>query len=122
MRYEAFHKQLKNTAKIVTSRVNLLLTLCIKQQLKFSYRILSKKGLCNTTEYKQFLGEIYDIKETILRDKISLMKTCMNTVSEKASVFGSVKINNIKYNIKNIIQINNTVSDCFLKFKLLRYR
>jgi len=30
MRYEAFHKQLKSTAKIVTSRVNSLLTLCIK--------------------------------------------------------------------------------------------
>jgi len=58
MRYEAFHKQLKSTAKIVTSRVNLLLTLCIKQQLKFSYRILSKKCLSNSIEFTQFLGEL----------------------------------------------------------------
>lgn len=64
MRYEGFQKQLKSTAKIVSSRVNLLLILCIKQ-LKFSYRILSKKGLSNTIEFKQFLGELHDIKEVI---------------------------------------------------------
>lgn len=57
------NKQLKNTAKIVTYCVNLLLTLCIKQQLKFSYRILSKRGLSNTIEFKQFLGELYDKKK-----------------------------------------------------------
>jgi len=33
MRYEAFHKQLKSIANIVTSRINLLLSLGIKQQL-----------------------------------------------------------------------------------------
>lgn len=44
MRYEGFHKQLKSTAKIVTSRINLLLSLCIKQQLKFCNRVFKKKG------------------------------------------------------------------------------
>lgn len=116
MRYEGFHKQLKSTAKIVTSRINLLLTLCIKQQLKFSHKILSKKGLANTIELTQFLGKLHDIKE---RKLISLIRTYKSTFSEEASVFSSVKIDNIKYNRKNVSQVNDTVSDCFLKFGVL---
>lgn len=80
MRYEAFHKQLKSTAKIVTSRVNLLRTLCIKHQITFSYRILSRKGFSNIIVTGQFLGNLHDIKEIKL---ISLIKTCTDTFSEK---------------------------------------
>lgn len=118
MRYEAFHKQLKNIAKISSSRVNLLLTLCIKQQLKLSHRLLSRKGLCNPIEYGQFIGTLHDIKEIRL---CSLIKTCNIAFSEEASAFGSIKIDSIKYNIRNVLQVNDTDSDCFLEFGLLRY-
>lgn len=118
MRYEGFHKQLKSTAKIVTSRVNLLRTLCIKQQLVFSYRILSKKGFCNTIVTGQFIDSLRDIKEIKL---ISLIKTSTYILSEKASVFVSVKIDNIKYSLGSILQINDTEFDCFLNFGFLQY-
>lgn len=49
MRYESFHRLLKCTANSVTCRKNLLVTLSIKQQLRFSSRILSKKGLVQST-------------------------------------------------------------------------
>lgn len=44
MRFEAYHKLLKCTAKAVTSRKNLLITMCIKDSLRFSNRLMNKKG------------------------------------------------------------------------------
>lgn len=102
MRYEGFHKQLKSTASIVTSRVNLLRTLCIKQQLTFSYRILSKKGFSNIIITGQFLGNLYDMKDTKL---ISLIKMYTDIFSEKASVFALIRIDNIKYKLGSVLQI-----------------
>lgn len=116
MRYEGFHKQLKCTAKIVTSRINLLLILCIKQQLKLCYRILSKKGLSGAIKYGHFLGKVHDIKNKKL---VSIMKSTKVAFSEEANMFASVKINNIKYNLRNVVQINDTETDCILKFGLL---
>lgn len=118
MRYEAFHKELKNTAKVSSSRVNLLLTLCIKQQLKLSYRFLSRKGLSDPMEYGQFIGTLHDIKEIQLS---SLIETRNIVFSEETSAFSSVTINNIKYRVKNVLQINDTESDSDLKFGLLLY-
>lgn len=45
MRFEGFHKLLKNTANSTTCRKNIILTLATKQQLRLSYRFTSKKGL-----------------------------------------------------------------------------
>jgi len=118
MRYEAFHKQLKDTSTISHSRVNLLLTLCIKQQLKLSYRLLSRKGLSNPIECEKFIGALHDIKEIRLH---SVIKSSNISFSEEANVFGSIKIDNIKYNIKNVLQINDTEFDTLLEFGLLLY-
>jgi len=118
MRYEGFHKQVKSTAKIVTSRINLLLTLCIKQQLKFSNRILNRKGLSNPIQFGQCFGQLHDIKDMKL---ISFLTSCKSIFSEKAIVISSIKIDNIKYNLRNALQINDTESDCLLKFGLLQY-
>jgi len=41
--------------------------------------------------------------------------------SKEANVFGLVKINNINYKVQNIVQLNDTESDCFLKFAFLQY-
>lgn len=59
-----------------------------------------------------------DIKEIKL---ISLIKTSTDILSEKASVFVSVKIDNIKYSLGSILQINDTEFDCFLNFGFLQY-
>lgn len=97
----------------------MLLTLCIKQQLKLSHRLLSRKDLCNPIEHGQFIGTLHDIKEIRL---CSLIKTCNIAFSEEANAFGSIKIDSIKYNIRNVLQVNDTTdSDCFLEFGLFRY-
>lgn len=118
MRYEAFHKQLKATAIISHSRVYLLLTLCIKQQLKLSHRFLSRKGLSNPIECRQFIAALHDIKEIRLQ---SVIKASNITFSEEAHAFGSIKIDNIKYNIRNVLQLNDTEFNILLKFGLLMY-
>jgi len=118
MRYEAFHKQLKATSTISHSRVNLLLTLCIKQQLKLFYRLLSRKGFSNPIECGKFIGALHDIKEIRLH---SVIKASNISFSEEANVFGCIKIDNIKYNIKNVLQINDTEFDTLLEFGLLLY-
>lgn len=47
MRYEAFHKFLKSVVNGTTSRRNILEFIFLKDSLKFSHRILSKKGFSN---------------------------------------------------------------------------
>lgn len=113
-----FIMQLKSTAKIVSSRINLLLTLCVKQQLKVCFRVLSKKGLSCAIEYGPFLGKIRDLKEVKL---LPIIKTSNFAFSEEANIFATVKIDNIQYNLRNIIQINDTEVDCILKFGRLLY-
>ena len=48
----------------------------------------------------------------------TVIKTSNATSSEEVNVFGSIKINNIKYNIKNVLQINDTEFDTLLEFGL----
>jgi len=43
MRFEGKHRELKTTAHSITSRKNIQKTLCLKQQLRLSYRLLSTK-------------------------------------------------------------------------------
>lgn len=51
MRYEAYHKLLKSTANVVTCKKNLLVTLFIKDSLRFSYRLTIKKGFSDDVEF-----------------------------------------------------------------------
>jgi len=44
MRFESKHKELKETAKSITSRKNACYTLALKHQLNVAYRILSTKN------------------------------------------------------------------------------
>jgi len=41
MRFEAKHRELKETAHSITSRKNITLTISMKQQLKYSYQLLA---------------------------------------------------------------------------------
>lgn len=45
-KHKAKHKELKATAKVITSRCNPSYTLAIKQQLLLNYRFISRKGFC----------------------------------------------------------------------------
>lgn len=63
MRFEGFHQILKSTANSVTSRKNILLTLSKKQQLRFSFQILSKKGFINNVDFSPFWDDISALPE-----------------------------------------------------------
>lgn len=63
MRYEAFHKLLKSTANSITSRKNILLTLAKKQQLRFSFRILSESGFFNNIDFSPIWDDLRSLPE-----------------------------------------------------------
>lgn len=84
MRYEAFHRQLKQTANSVTCRKNLLVTLSLKQQLKLSGRLSDKRGFQTKVDF----GPRYVIPEKIVT-KFKLSKTFFSV--------SWITINNILY-------------------------
>lgn len=70
MRYESYHKLLKTTANSTTCRKNLLLTLSIKDSLRFSYRVLSKTGFSNTPKFGPAI--INGVSEFLVQHNLSL--------------------------------------------------
>lgn len=57
-KFEAFHKNSKIYAHLVTSRINILITIAIKIQLQFSFRIISNDGLQNAVEFSKAIGRV----------------------------------------------------------------
>lgn len=51
IRFEAKHKQLKETAKSVSSRTNSAYTLALKHQLQLNYRFILGKGFEKRLEW-----------------------------------------------------------------------
>lgn len=105
MRYEALHKILKSTASSVTTRKNIILTVAIKQQLRFSYRVLSRKGLLLNTEF----GPADAI--TFLPDYDSLIQPLLKRFFSKeisdAVTVSWVKIENIMFKSGYAIQTSD---------------
>jgi len=66
--------------------------------------------------FRKFIGALHERKYDY-----TVIKTSNATSSEEVNVFDSIKINNIKYNIKNVLQINDTEFDTLLEFGLLLY-
>lgn len=97
MRYEAYHKFLKSTANSTTSRKNLLLTLSIKDSLRFSYRILSKEGFSNTLQF----GPSKLATELLMNLDVTLQ------LSEKAFSVQWFIINNKFYKVGYAIQLTD---------------
>lgn len=56
IRFEAKHKELKATAKVVISRKNPSYTLALKQQLLLNYRFISQKRFCKRVEMGTMLS------------------------------------------------------------------
>jgi len=57
IRFEAKHKELKQTANAVTSRKNPAYTLAMKHQLQLNYRFISNRGFENRLEWGIILHE-----------------------------------------------------------------
>lgn len=80
---------------------------------------MSKKGLPNAIEYGHFIvSKLHDIKDIKL---FFIIENYNITFSEEANIFASVQIDNIKYNLRNVVQINDIEIDCLLKFGLLEH-
>lgn len=63
IRFEAFHKPLKINARLVTSRINIVFTLSLNLQLKFAYRIFSKKGFNPKIDCGKYICDISSLSE-----------------------------------------------------------
>uniref|UniRef100_A0A1Y1N501 C2H2-type domain-containing protein n=1 Tax=Photinus pyralis TaxID=7054 RepID=A0A1Y1N501_PHOPY len=103
MRYEAFHKVLKSTANSVTSRKNILLTLATKQQLRLSYRFLSRQGFndnitCGNFEDLASLKDFFILKQLLEKNQIEI---------DNLFHTSWLKVNSFEYKLGYASQINN---------------
>ncbi|CAH1184033.1 unnamed protein product [Phaedon cochleariae] len=108
MRYESFHELLKNTANSVTCRGNLLLTLSIKQQLRVSGRILSKKGLT--------LPSNHGLRRSMSK---SLLLGISYPFTENAKEVQWICVENIHYRVGFALQLSTP--DMVPRFGIIQY-
>lgn len=102
MRFEGKHRELKTTAQSITSRKNIPKTLCLKQQLRLAYRLLSTK-----TDYYTIHTEIGPIIKLSSIDA-ELYNTYLGNFDLNIVCCVSwVKIKGILYNTKNMSVIIN---------------
>lgn len=86
MRYEAYHKLLKSTASVVTCKKNLLVTLFIKDSLRFSNRLVTKKGFSDNIEVGpvnrnlQILNTQIQFDQDLNKNHFTVPWICINTV------------------------------------------
>lgn len=120
MRFEAKHKELKETAHSITSRKNITLTLVLKQQLQLADRLLISDN--NMYTIKTDIGPI-----VILQDIIELYASNTLFLSTKVDFFKDnivfiswVCEKGIKYSCKsnmtvvlNVCEKNNYMLPCF---------
>lgn len=102
MRFEGKHRELKTTAHSITSRKNIQKTLCLKQQLRLSYRLLSTK--INHYSIHTEIGPLIKLSsmEIELYNRYSGYYDLNNV-----SFVTWVKIKGILYNTKNMSVIIN---------------
>lgn len=112
MRFEAKHKELKDTANAITSRKNIQYILSLKHQLKLAYKFLS--NTCDYYTVSQKSGPILTLSQDTLilySSSTRFLDAHFNFINNDNIVFVSwVCIKNIEYNCKNMSLIIN-VSD-----------
>lgn len=103
IKFEAKHKELKASAKVVTSRVNPTYTLALKQQLLLNYRFISQKGFCKridmgTTLCDQLMNmNVFDDFKTVVPSELINRVKCVSWV----------EVNGTKYKLNMIIRVDN---------------
>ncbi|XP_076283963.1 uncharacterized protein LOC143210722 [Lasioglossum baleicum] len=103
-RFEAKHKELKATAKVITSRCNPSYTLAIKQQLLLNYRFISRKGFCQRLDVGPTMCDILkNVKD--YDDFKSVIPTELVTSLKAVSW---AQINGTKYKPHMVIKINES--------------
>lgn len=112
LRYESKHQELKKSANVVTSRVNITQTLAKKHQLKLSHKFREN------SDFKYIIH--FDKEVNCLQDVISSFPNFYdlfgnwnrNLVENFKNVYfcKKVNINNTTYKINGIIFIKNSLS------------
>lgn len=106
MRFEGFHKILKSTANSVTSRKNILLTLAKKQQLRFSFRVLSKKGFSTTVDFSTTWDEISTLPQCEVISNLIIAQG-YDPLNKNCFSVSWAKYNNIHYKINLAMQLTS---------------
>lgn len=81
MKFEAYHKLLKHTIATTTSHKNILLTISTKDSLRFSHRILSRKGFEKRFDFRAVDTNLGDLKDLYsLSEKFSDDAFCVSWI------------------------------------------
>ncbi|KAB0790200.1 hypothetical protein PPYR_15466, partial [Photinus pyralis] len=118
MKYESFHKTLKNFAGAVTTRKNIIATLAVKQQLKLSSRFLSVRGIDDNICLGPCEGLISQLPEFFVIERL-LNSHLITFNSNEAVIVNWVKINNIKYKEGLCLQFTENDIPDFIKIKFI---
>jgi len=103
MRFEAKHKQLKQNAKVVTSRRNPSYTLTLKHQLELTYRFIKNKGF----ENRFTVGIILKDAVTQLDNYNNFKNVLFQDIKENYFPVSWLNINGILYKPSMIIEIDS---------------
>ncbi|XP_008188727.1 uncharacterized protein LOC103310992 [Acyrthosiphon pisum] len=125
MRFEAKHKELKDTAHAITSRKNIQYTLSLKHQLKLSYNFSSSNAHFYTKNME--VGRILKINELTSQFynncDISFVTTNFDFSNDNIAFISWVKIKNILFNCNNMcIVVNaNEIENMLPLFGLIKH-
>lgn len=104
IRFEAKHKEIKASAKVVTSRSNPPYTLALKQQLLLNNRFISQKGFCKRidmgiTLYDNLANiDIFDNFKTVMPSELINRVKCVSWIT----------VNGTKYKPNMIIRVDDS--------------
>lgn len=125
MRFEAKHKELKDTAHAITSRKNIQYTLSLKHQLKLSHNFLSSNDHFYTINME--VGRVLKLNELTLQFynncNINFMTNNFDFSNDNIIFFSWVKIKNIVFNCKNMCIVINAceIEDLLPSFGLIKH-
>lgn len=98
MRFEGENRNQKLYAGAITSRKNLQLSICRKEQLKFAYRLLSEKGFSSTVTFGPKLNQT----------NISIdMVDTRESIDSNAYFVKWVSVNNIRFEKDCVLHVGN---------------
>lgn len=104
MRYESKHREMKSSANVVSSRINISKTLAIKNQLKLCERFMSNRGF----EPKIITGKSFECSTLDDLDFDDIYRCLLSSkgYETQLTVTNSISILNTKYKTGDVIIIS----------------
>lgn len=104
MRFESKHKQLKDTAKSITSRKNSPYTLALKHQLNMSYRVLSS---VNTINIKLGRRTLLSANTRLKYRNVEFLCSPFNILDDQIQFYSWIDFKGTIYNCNNMSVLIN---------------